>query len=132
MIPLAERPESQCLAHVASIYFEAKERRGDHRQAFAETIRRALQEGYQPLTCWVTTAMLAAGRPTHAVVLGHTDSAAVYPITVGGVSINRMVALEDEMFSLERGWRLIEGEALDIYLAWAREESRHVTNPANL
>lgn len=134
MRPLAERPESQCLAHVASIYFEAKERTGDHRLAFVDTIRRTLQEGYRPIACWVTTAMLAARSPTHAVVLGHTDSAAVYPVTVGGVSINWMAALEEEMFSLERkrGWRLIEGPALEAYLAWAQGKEGHVTYTAKL
>lgn len=118
-------PECELLALIASIYFEALARTGDHRQAFVDTVRAALLEGYQPYAAWVTDAMLAANRPTYAVVLSHPESLQIYPVTVGGVSIDWAAALMDsEQYTPEtrRGWRLIEGEAVDLYMRWARQE----------
>ena len=60
--------DTEHLIYVASIYYEANARTGDPRQAFVETVRKALIEGYQPLACWVTDAMLRTGRPTHAAL----------------------------------------------------------------
>ena len=120
-----KQADSECLAHVASIYYEAHARTGDHRQAFVETVRRALLAGYQPYAAWVTTAMLKSGRPTHAVILSHFDAEKAFPVTVGGVMIQwANWLMETEAFTPENGggWRRIEGEALDLYMRWARQE----------
>lgn len=119
------RTDQECLGHVASMYYEAHARTGDHRQAFVETVRTALLAGYQPYAAWVTDAMMRTGRPTHSVVLSHPEASTVYPVVVGGVSIGWGVSLmEAEAYTPERGrgWRLIEGEAVDLYLRWARKE----------
>ena len=117
--------DQECLAHIASIYFEANARTGDHRQAFVETVRRALLEGYQPRAAWVTDAMLRTGRPTHAVLLSHPEASMAFSVVVGGVSVGRAdQLLESESYTPEtgRGWRLIEGKARDRYMRWARQE----------
>lgn len=117
--------DQECLAHIASIYFEANARTGDHRQAFVETVRRALLEGYQPRAAWVTDAMLRTGRPTHAVLLSHPEASMVFSVVVGGVSVGWAdQLLESESYTPEtgRGWRLIEGEAVELYMRWARQE----------
>lgn len=122
---MSRRIDQECLSHVASVYFEAHARTGDHRQAFVETVRTALLEGYQPYAAWVTDTMLRTGRPTHAVVLSHPEASTVYPVVVGGVSVDWGVSLMDsEAYTPERGrgWRLIEGEAVDLYMRWARQE----------
>ena len=117
--------DSELLSYVASVYFEAHARTGDHRQAFVETVRRALLEGYQPRAARVTDAMLRTGRPTHAVLLSHPEGSMVYSVVVGGVSVGWAdQLLESEFYTPEngRGWRLIEGEAVDLYMRWARQE----------
>ncbi len=121
---MSRRTDQECLAHVASIYYEAHSRTGDHRQAFVETIRSALLGGYQPYAAWVTNAMLRTGRPAFAVALSHPEADQVFPVIVGGVSIDWGISLMDEAYTPEtgRGWRLIEGEALDLYMRWARQE----------
>ena len=124
-----KQADSECLAHVASIYYEAHARTGDHRQAFAETVRKALQAGYQPYAAWVTDAMLITGRPTHAVILSHPEAEQAFPVTVGGVMIqwaNWMMDSEAYTPEAGRGWRLIEGEAHDLYMRWAHEEPQWV------
>lgn len=124
-----KQADSECLAHVASIYYEAHARTGDHREAFVETVRKALQAGYQPYAAWVTDAMLRTGRPTHAVILSHPEAEQAFPVTVGGVMIqwaNWMMDSEAYTPEAGRGWRLIEGEALDLYMRWAREEPQWV------
>lgn len=115
--------DTEHLLYVASIYFEASARTGDPRQAFVETVRKALTEGYQPLACWVSDAMLRTGRPTHAVVLGHTEATRAFFVIVGGVMGGWATDIESEAYSPEtgRGWRRIEGEALDLYMRWARQ-----------
>ena len=121
---MSRRTDQAHLTHVASIYYEAIGRTGDHRQAFIETVRTALLEGYQPYAAWVTDTMLRTGRPTHAVVLSHPEASTVYPVVVGGVSVDWGVSLMDsEAYTPERGrgWRLIEGEAVDLYMRWARQ-----------
>ncbi len=120
-----KQADSECLAHVASIYYEAHARTGDHRQAFVETVRQALLVDYQPYAAWVTTAMLRTGRPTHAVILKHPEAEKAFPVTVGGVMIQwANWLMETEAYTPEtgRGWRLIEGEALDLYMRRARQE----------
>lgn len=121
---MSRRIDQDHLRYVASVYFEAHSRTGDHRQAFVETVRTALLEGYQPYAAWVTDTMLRTGRPTHAVVLSHPEASTVYPVVVGGVSVDWGVSLMDEAYTPDsgRGWRLIEGEALDLYMRWARQE----------
>lgn len=113
------------LKHVASIYYEAHARTGDHRQAFIDTVRSALLDGYQPYAVWVSDAMLRTGRPAFAVVRSHAEASTVYPVIVGGVSIDWGVSIMDEAYSPENGrcWRRIEGEAVDLYMSWARQES---------
>lgn len=120
-----KQTDSECLAHVASIYYEAHARTGDHREAFVDTVRKALQAGYQPYAAWVTDAMLRTGRPTHAVILSHPEAEQTFPVTVGGVMIQWANWLMDsEAYTPEtgRGWRLIEGEAVELYMRWARQE----------
>ncbi|WP_237045294.1 hypothetical protein [Aquipseudomonas alcaligenes] len=117
--------DSELLSFVASIYFEANARTGDHRQAFVETVRRALLEGYQPHAAWVTDAMLRTGSPTHAVLLSHPEASMAFSVVVGGVSVGWAdQLLESEVYTPEtwRGWRLIEGEAVELYMRWARQE----------
>ena len=124
-----KQADSDCLAHVASIYYEAHARTGDHREAFVDTVRKALQAGYQPYAAWVTDAMLRTGRPTHAVILSHPDAEKAFPVTVGGVMIQwANWLMESEAYTPEtgRGWRLIEGEALDLFMRWARKEPQWV------
>ena len=124
-----KQADSECLAHVASIYYEAHARTGDHREAFVETVRKALQAGYQPYAAWVTDAMLRTGRPTHAVILSHPEAEQAFPVTVGGVMIqwaNWMMDSEAYTPEAGRGWRLIEGEALDLFMRWARKEPQWV------
>ena len=124
-----KQADSECLAHVASIYYEAHARTGDHREAFVETVRKALQAGYQPYAAWVTDAMLRTGRPTHAVILSHPDAEKAFPAAVGGVMIQwANWLMESEAYTPEtgRGWRLIEGEALDLFMRWARKEPQWV------
>ena len=121
---MSRRTDQECLAHVASIYYEAIGRTGDHRQAFVETVRTALLAGYQPYAAWLTDAMLRTCRPTHAVVLSHPEASTVYQVVVGGVAIDWGASLMNEAYTPEtgRGWRLIEGEAVDRYMRWARQE----------
>lgn len=117
--------DQQCLAHVASIYFEAHARTGDHLEAFVETVRKALLSGYQPYAVWVTDALLRSGRPAFSVILSHPEAEQAFPVIVGGVSVQwASWLLENEAYTPEtgRGWRLIEGEALDLYMRWARQE----------
>ena len=124
-----KQADSDCLAHVASIYYEAHARTGDHREAFVDTVRKALQAGYQPYAAWVTDAMLRTGRPTHAVILSHPDAEKAFPVTVGGVMVQwANWLMESEAYTPEtgRGWRLIEGEALDLFMRWARKEPQWV------
>ncbi|HCF2449036.1 TPA: hypothetical protein NIA45_006736 [Pseudomonas aeruginosa] len=117
--------DQELFALIASIYFEAHARTGDHRQAFVETVRQALLEGYQPHAAWVTDAMLRMGRPTHAVLLTHPEALMGFQVIVGGVG-GSVPDLEmgAEQYTPERGrgWRLIEGEARDLYMRWARQE----------
>ena len=124
-----KQADSECLAHVASIYYEAHARTGDQREAFVETVRKALLAGYQPYAAWVTDAMLRTGRPTHTVILSHPDAEKAFPVTVGGVMIQwANWLMESEAYTPEtgRGWRLIEGEALDLFMRWARKEPQWV------
>lgn len=117
--------DQQCLAHVASIYFEAHARTGDHLEAFVETVRKALLSGYQPYAVWVTDALLRSGRPAFAVILSHPEALMAFPVIVGGVSIgwtDQLIDSESYTPQSGRGWRLIEGEALDLYMRWARQE----------
>lgn len=116
--------DQECLANVASMYFEAHARTGDHRQAFVETIRTALLAGYQPYAAWVTDAMLRTGRPAFTVALSHPEAEQVFPVIVGGVSIGWGVSLMCEAYTPETGcgWRRVEGEALNRYMRWARQE----------
>lgn len=117
--------DQECLAHVASIYLEAHTRTGDHREAFIDTVRSALLSGYQPYAVWVTEAMLRTGRPAFAVILSHPEAEQAFPVIVGGVSVGWADQLiESESYTTEtgRGWRLIEGEARDLYMRWARQE----------
>ena len=117
--------DQECLAHVASIYFAAHARTGDHRLAFIETVRSALLSGYQPYAVWVTDAMLRTGRPAFAVILSHPEASMVFPVIVGGVSIgwaDQLIESESYTPQTGRGWRLIEGEALDLYMRWAQQE----------
>ena len=49
----------------------------------------------------------------------------VYSVVVGGVSVGWAdQLLESEVYTPEtgRGWRLIEGEAVELYMRWARQE----------
>lgn len=80
--------------------------------------------GYQPYAAWVTNAMLRTGRPAFAVALNHPEADQVFPVIVGGGSIDWGISLMDEAYTPEtgRGWWLIEGEALDLYMRWARQE----------
>lgn len=121
---MSRRTDQAHLAHVASIYYEAHARKGDHRQAFIETVRSTLLAGYQPYAAWVTDAMLRTGRPTHAIVLSHPEASTVYTVIVGGVSIDVHASILDEAYTPEtgRGWRRIEGGAVDLYMRWARQE----------
>ncbi len=117
--------DQECLAHVASIYYEAHARTGDHREAFIETVRSALLEGYQAYAVWVTDAMLRTGRPAFAVILSHPEAEQAFPVIVGGVSVgwaDQLIESEPYTPQTGRGWRLIEGEALDLYMRWARQE----------
>ena len=117
--------DGELLSYVASIYYESSARTGDHRQAFVETVRKALLEGYQPHAAWVTDAMLRTGRPTHAVLLSHPEASMVFSVVVGGVSVGWAdQLLESEFYTPEngRGWRLIEGAAVELYMRWARQE----------
>ena len=117
--------DQDLFALIASISFEAHARTGDHRQAFVETVRKALLEGYQPHAAWVTDAMLRTGRPTHAVLLSHPEASMAFSVVVGGVSVGWAdQLLESEVYTPEagRGWRLIEGEAVELYMRWARQE----------
>lgn len=116
--------DTEHLLYVASVYFEANARTSDPRQAFVETVRKALVEGYQPLACWVTDAMIRTGRPTHAVVLGHSEATRAFFVIVGGVMGGWATDIDAEAYSPEtgRGWRTIQGEALDLYMRWARRE----------
>ena len=119
------RIDSELLSFVASIYFEAHARTGDHRQAFVKTVRKALLEGYEPHAAWVTDVMLRTGRPTHSVLLSHPEASMAFSVVVGGVSVGRAdQLLESESYTPEtgRGWRLIEGKARDRYMRWARQE----------
>ncbi len=117
--------DGELLSYVASIYFEAHARTGDHRQAFVKTVRKALLEGYEPHAAWVTDVMLRTGRPTHSVLLSHPEASMAFSVVVGGVSVGRAdQLLESESYTPEtgRGWRLIEGKARDRYMRWARQE----------
>ncbi|HBO2103432.1 hypothetical protein [Pseudomonas aeruginosa] len=121
---MSRRTDQECLSHVASVYYEAHARTGDHGQAFVDTVRTALLSGYQPYAAWVTEAMLHSGRPTHAVVLSHPEAAAVYKVIVGGVAIDLHTSILSEVYMPETGlgWRLIDGADHDRYMRWARQE----------
>ncbi len=117
--------DQECLAHVASMYYASYSSTSDHRRAFIETVRSALLSGYQPYAVWVSDAMLRTGRPAFAVILSHPEASMAFPVIVGGVSIGWADQLiESESYTTEsgRGWRLIEGETLDLYRRWARQE----------
>jgi len=64
--------------------------------------------------------MLAAGRPTHTVAFTKGSSPSFLIVMAGSVGIDYEL---DVMFDPETGapgWRLIEGEAEDLYRSWAQ------------
>lgn len=114
-------PEARSLAELATIYLDAKTRTGNDRAAFADTCRWAIKAGYRPAACWLTREMLAAKRPTHCVALRDPADRGFYLVVVGGVSLSH--ALDAGLFEgAAPGWKLIEGEALDLYRRWAIED----------
>lgn len=114
-------PEALSLLELAAIYLDTKTRTGDHHEAFADTCRWAIKAGYRPAACWVTREMLAAKRPTHCVALRDSTDRGFYLVGVGGVSLSH--ALDGDLFEgAAPGWRMIEGEALDLYRQWAIAE----------
>ena len=125
------RLDQGSLSHIGSMYLLAKSETGDDRQAFIRTCREAILEGYIPAACWVSAAMLAAGRPTHVVAFQHKDSAAYITVIVGGVGITCEL---DVMYNPEDGkpgWRLIDEPGREAYVKWARQQSSGSTEQAS-
>ncbi len=125
------RLDQEALAHIASMYYRVREETGDDREAFVSTCREAILAGYTPAACWVSAKMLAAGRPTHVLAFQSKGSQSYIMVIVGGVSISSEL---DVMYNPEDGkpgWRLIEGEALEVYQKWAREHSSSAQQAAS-
>lgn len=104
-------------------YHEAKKASDDNRDAFAKTCAWAIRVGYQPFACWVSAAMISANLPTH-VVLFKAPASSYICVTVGGVSLAEDVDL-DKIFDPadgRPGWKLIVGEAAELYQKWAVDE----------
>ena len=111
-------------ASFALAYGDAYELSRDHRQAFAHTAAWAINHWKMPVACWVSHAMLAAKRPTHALLFPLPSGLGYVGLVVGGVS--KLYEM-DVMFDPEvgrPGWRLITGDAVDLYQSWAIEAAQ--------
>lgn len=117
------RLDQAVLAHIASMYYRVHQQTGDHREAFISTCREAIQADYRPAACWVSAKMLAAGRPTHVMAFQHQGSSTYILVIVGGVSISSELDVMFNPADGKPGWRLIDGEALEIYQKWARDNA---------
>jgi len=108
------------LGGLAGAYAHCYAHYRDHRRAMQMTCKAAIRAGYRPAACWVSAAMLAAGRPTHTVAFTKGSSPSFLIVMAGSVGIDYEL---DVMFDPETGapgWRLIEGEAEDLYRSWAQ------------
>ena len=105
-------------------YEDAYERSHDHRKAFASTAAWAINLFKMPVACWVSRAMLAAKRPTHALLFPLPSGLGYVGLVVGGVSkLYEMDVMFDPAVG-RPGWRLITGDAVDIYQSWAIEAAQ--------
>lgn len=120
--PLRDKRQNAYFDFVSQ-YHEAKKACGDDRTAFAKTCAWAIREGYQPFACWASAAMIRANQPTHVVSFKAPVSGYICVI-VGGVSLMDDLDL-DKMFDPadgRPGWKLIVGEALELYQQWAVDQ----------
>ena len=108
-------------ATFALAYEDAYERSRDHRAAFAATAVWAISHWKMPVACWVSHTMLAAKRPTHALLFPLPSGLGYVGLVVGGLSLlYEMDVMFDPAVS-KPGWRLITGDAVDLYQNWAIE-----------
>jgi hypothetical protein len=93
----------------------------DHRKAFAATAAWAINRLKMPVACWVSSAMIATKRPTHALLFPLPSGLGYAGLVVGGVSrLYEMDIMFDPAIGIP-GWRLIQGDAVDLYQSWAVE-----------
>ncbi len=108
-------------ASFALAYGDAYEQNSDHRKAFAHTAAWAVNHWKMPVACWVSATMLAAKRPTHALLFPLPSGLGYVGLIVGGVSkLYEMDVMFDPAVG-RPGWKLIQGDALDLYQNWAVE-----------
>jgi len=118
--------EQQALGDLAAAYMRVLEINQDHKEAFTETCRWAIQSGFEPAACWVTTGMLAAKQQTHTVAFRKGTSPLYLSVIIGGVSLlSRLDVMYAPTEGVHAGWRLIEGDALLEYRRWAENEGEH-------
>ncbi|MDH0625926.1 hypothetical protein N5C38_25485 [Pseudomonas chengduensis] len=106
------------LSELAQAYTHLFEHYGDHRRAMQVTCKTAIRAGYRPAACWVSAAMLAAGKPTHSVAFTKGSSSSYLIVMVGWVGIDYELDVMFEPAIGTPGWKLIEGEAADQYQTW--------------
>lgn len=86
------------------------------------TCKMAIREGFVPAACWVSTAQLAAGRPTHSVAFTKGQSSALNIVFIGGVSIlSELDVIYDHSQNIHAGWKLIDKEGAELYRQWASQ-----------
>ncbi|MCG7374338.1 Uncharacterised protein [Pseudomonas luteola] len=109
----------QTLAGAYAFYFNEY---NDHRRAMQSTCKMAIREGFVPAACWVSTAQLAAGRPTHSVAFTKGQSSALNIVFIGGVSIlSELDVIYDHSQNIHAGWKLIDKEGAELYRQWASQ-----------
>lgn len=106
------------LGGLAGAYAHFFEHYGDHHQAMQMTCKTAIRAGYRPVACWVSAAMLAAGKPTHSVAFTKGASPSYLIVMVGRVGIDYELDVIFDSANKTPGWKQIEGEAADQYHDW--------------
>ncbi len=109
------------IATFALAYQDAYERSHDHREAFASTGAWAISHWKMPVACWVSHTMLAAKRPTHALLFPLPSGLGYVGLIVGGLSLLYEMDVMFDPAVGKPGWRLITGDAVDLYQSWAIE-----------
>ncbi len=107
-------------AAFALAYQAAYERSQDHREAFAATCAWAISHWKMPVACWVSHTMLAAKRPTHALLFPLPSGLGYVGLIVGGLSLLYEMDVMFDPAVRRPGWRLIKGDAVDVYIDWAK------------
>lgn len=118
---IAQGSDQDEFATFALAYQDAYERSRNHREAFAATAVWAISNWKMPAACWVSHAMLSAKRPTHALFFPLPSGLGYVGLVVGGLSMLYEMDVIFDPAVCRPGWRLITGDAADLYQSWAIE-----------